>query len=478
MGPPPEPAAPLEPRLASWREPEAGPALVAQLRQRGRDAGLAAVGIAPAVPMAEARLALEERKAAGLDGGMQFTYRNPARSTDPSRVLAAAAALVVGAWWYGDERPVSVGAAAGAGVRPQGHVARYAWRDHYTDLRTALGQLADLLREAGWAARVVVDDNALVDRAAATRAGLGWYGKNSNVLLPERGSWFVLGSVVTDAPLPPDSAVGDGCGPCRRCLGACPTGALVAPGVLDARRCLAWLLQAPGVFPFEHRAALGGRIYGCDDCQDVCPPNRVTVRATRRPGRGQEGETGRAGEGQGETRTGGRSRGESERAAARHDAPQSEVDLLDMLTATDAWLLDRYGRWYIPQRHPRYLRRNALVALANTGDGHSPLVESTMKRYLTSPDELLRAHAVWAVLRLDRGDLLDGDLSDGYLSDGAGYLADDPSALVRAELGRRSDVVPAGPAQRSPAAGPVDPGAPGPVEHGPSAKSGPVAART
>jgi len=106
MKPPPEPAAPLAPRLASWREPEAGPALVAQLRQRGRDAGLAAVGIAPAVPMAEARLALEERKAAGLDGGMQFTYRNPDRSTDPARVLAGARSLVVGAWGYRRRDPV------------------------------------------------------------------------------------------------------------------------------------------------------------------------------------------------------------------------------------------------------------------------------------------------------------------------------------------------------------------------------------
>ena len=131
---------------------------------------------------------------------------------------------------------------------------------------------------AGWRARVVADDNALVDRAAAERAGLGWFGKNSNILLPGAGSWFLLGSVVTDAPLPTAAPVGDGCGSCRRCLSACPTGALVGPGVLDARRCLAWLLQATGVFPFEFRVALEGRIYGCDDCQDVCPANRLVAR--------------------------------------------------------------------------------------------------------------------------------------------------------------------------------------------------------
>jgi epoxyqueuosine reductase len=355
--------------------------------------------------MEQARRALEQRKAAGLDGGMQFTYRNPARSTDPGRVLPGAAALVVGAWWYGQAAPGPSDEGGGAEEgRPRGRVARYAWRDHYADLRAALGQLANLLREAGWAARVVADDNALVDRAAATRAGLGWYGKNSNVLLPGRGSWFVLGAVVTDAPLAPDAPVPDGCGPCRRCLGACPTGALVAPGVLDARRCLAWLLQAPGVFPFEHRVALGGRTYGCDDCQEVCPPNRVALRTDR---------------------------------ALGTPSDQTGVDLLDMLAAADDELMSRYGRWYIPGRDPRYLRRNALIALANTADGRSAPVVSTLKQYLESPDELLRAHAVWAALRLGRAELLDDPF------EGSDRFADDPSALVQAELGRRSEVVPA-----------------------------------
>ena len=292
-------------------------ALADELRRRGAEAGLAAVGIAPAAPMEATRRVIEERKAAGLSGGMQFTYRNPARSTDPGRILAGAAALVVGAWPYGEGRsPASAVAPArssGAKVaahvhekvpaglhqrgpaglhekgpagpdpgpapdRPQGRVARYARHDHYQDLRNALGLVAEVLMAAGWRARVVADDNALVDRAAAERAGLGWFGKNSNILLPGAGSWFLLGSVVTDAPLPTAAPVGDGCGSCRRCLSACPTGALVGPGVLDARRCLAWLLQATGVFPFEFRVALEGRIYGCDDCQEVCPANRLVAR--------------------------------------------------------------------------------------------------------------------------------------------------------------------------------------------------------
>ncbi len=130
---------------------------------------------------------------------------------------------------------------------------------------------------------MVCDDNGLVDRAAAHRAGLGWFGKNSLLLLPEFGSWSVLGSVVTDAPLRPTAPAtpsphAEGCGTCSRCMSACPTGALVAPGVLDARRCLAWLVQSPGSFPEQYRRALGDRIYGCDECQQVCPINLLADR--------------------------------------------------------------------------------------------------------------------------------------------------------------------------------------------------------
>ena len=195
--------------------------LVGELRRCGEEAGLAAVGVAPATPMEATRRILVERKAAGLSGDMQFTYRNPARSTEPGRILAGATALVVGAWPYGGADR----ATKPSGSRPKGRVARYASRDHYADLRTALGYLAQVLQEAGWRAHVVADDNGLVDRAAAERAGLGWFGKNSNILMPGQGSWFLLGSVVTDAPLPPDEPVADGCGSCRRCFSSCPTGA-------------------------------------------------------------------------------------------------------------------------------------------------------------------------------------------------------------------------------------------------------------
>jgi epoxyqueuosine reductase len=254
--------------------------LGADLLRLGRAHGLAAVGITSAEPFESTRVDLVRRKQSGLHAGMQFTYRNPERSTDPRRLLAGAQALVVGAWGYRRRED--------AGTPPGGQVAGYARRDHYASLRHALEPIADRLRDLGWRATVVCDDNGLVDRAAAHRAGLGWFGKNSLVLLPGLGSWFVLGSVVTDAPLALPATVepaapAAGCGTCDRCRSACPTGALVEPGVLDARKCLAWLVQAAGPFPVEYRRALGGRIYGCDECQQVCPINRLADTHPRPP---------------------------------------------------------------------------------------------------------------------------------------------------------------------------------------------------
>jgi epoxyqueuosine reductase len=388
--------------------------LAAEVRRLGLAAGLDAVAVCDARPFDDTRQILRDRAALGWSGGMQFTYRNPERSTSPAATLPGAAAIVVGARRYErrtgqddhhqdglDDIAAATGPAAppsatsGDRSSPHGRVAMYAWIDHYRLLRAALGRVADHLQSTGWRARVVADDNALVDRAAAVRAGLGWYGKNTNVLLPGAGSWFVLGSVLTDAPLTvgtsPPAPVPDGCGPCQRCLSACPTGALVGPGQLDGRRCLAWLLQARGVFPPEFRVALGDRIYGCDDCQTVCPINRAATR--RHPPDDVE------------------------------SSAQSSLDILELLAMADGPLMELVGRWYIPGREPRYVRRNALVVLGNTADPSAPAVEAALARGLTDRDPLIRAHAVWAAARLGRRDLLRAVNGDG-----------DP--LVQAELHR------------------------------------------
>lgn len=368
---------PAEPRPTI--APDTG--YVDELCAFGRAHGLDRVGVASAEVLHRARSALLERRAGGLADTMQFTYRNPERSTDPGRSVAGARSVVVGARSYLVDEPEPP-----SGV--VGRVARYAWADHYEALRAGLRAIAERLRADGFRAVVHADDNAMVDREIAWRAGIGWFGKNANVLLPGAGSWFVLGSVVTTAELPAAaSPAPDGCGGCVRCLDGCPTAAIVAPGVVDARRCLAWLVQKPGVFPREHRVALGDRFYGCDDCQEVCPPTlRWGPRHRRRP----EGVL------------------------------QAWVDVLEVLAVGDDELLDRYGRWYLAGRDVRWWRRNALVVLGNVADAADGEVEHTLRRYLGHDDPMLRAHAVWAAARLGRRDLLP---------------CDDPDPLVAAELG-------------------------------------------
>lgn len=331
-------------------------ALTDRVLEVGRAHGLVAVGVTTAEPFHDARNAIEERREAGLNGDMQFTYRNPQRSTDPQRILEGARSIVAGAW--------ATNAAVSEAPANAGRIGRYVWRDNYLLMRAALEAMMRELQAAGHVARIVQDDNALVDRAVAHRAGLGWYGKNANILVPGHGSWVVLGSVVTTAALvPAEQPVADGCGTCQRCIDGCPTQAIVGPGVVDARRCLAWLVQAPGSFPVEFREALGDRIYGCDDCQEVCPPAKVVTR----------------------------------RAPAT-DAPF--VDLLWMLQATNDELMERHGRWYIANRDPRHLKRNALLALGNTADPNDDAVQDVLRDVVRSGDELLAEHAVWALARL------------------------------------------------------------------------------
>ncbi len=355
---------------------------VASLLAHATAAGIDRVGVCAAEPFTTTRLELDRRKAEGLHGGMQFTYRRPHVAADPTQSLPDARSLLVGAMSYPATPPERPDAASA-------RVARYVWEGAYDRLRTALRDVADLLGEHGYRTRVLCDDNALVDREAAVRAGLGWYGKSANVLVPDLGSYVVLGSVLTDADLGPfPEPIADGCGSCERCIDECPTGAIIEPGVVDARKCLAWLVQDGGLFPRRYRAALGDRLYGCDDCQEVCPPSRLTARR----------ET-----------------------AVVVTPQQAYAPVLEVLELDDEALLARYGVWYIAKRDPNYLRRNALVVLGNVGDGSHPAVEAALRTYLESPEPMLRVHAVWAARQLGRTDLTDA-------------LVDDPDPDVQEEL--------------------------------------------
>ncbi|HEX2420252.1 MAG TPA: tRNA epoxyqueuosine(34) reductase QueG [Acidimicrobiia bacterium] len=315
-------------------------------------AGLDLFGVTSADEFAEVHGNLIARRNSGRAAGLGFTYRDPKTATTPRDSFPWAMSLLVGARTY---LPVAGSPGPGAG----GRIARVAVDDAYQPLRLALEKLAAGLRREGYLAEVLCDDNRLVDRAAAVRAGLGWWGKNTMVLAPRFGPWLLFGSVVTSAVLEPDQPMGRDCGSCEACLPACPTGALVAPGILDARRCLAAWAQAPGSIPVEFRRAMGDRLYGCDDCIEACPPGH--------------------------------------RLLERSAPPRGRVDLKWVLWAADSELLSRFGHWFIPDRDPSIIRRNALIGAGNSGDRSMVPV---VAHYVGHQDPNLAEHAIWALATL------------------------------------------------------------------------------
>ncbi|MGH8957576.1 MAG: tRNA epoxyqueuosine(34) reductase QueG, partial [Acidimicrobiia bacterium] len=293
---------------------------------------------------------LKSRRASGASGRLGFTFNDPDLATTPRRSFPWAAAIVVGAYPYAPGR-------ASAPIPGTTRVSAAARAPGYAPIWAALSRVAEALTSEGYRAEVLVDDNRLVDRAVAVRAGLGWWGKNTMVLAPGLGPWFFLGSVVTDAPIAADQPMNRDCGSCSACIPACPTGALVAPGLLDARRCLAAWAQTPGVIPLEFRKAMGDRIYGCDDCIEACPPGH--------------------------------------RVEATTEGIRFSLD--EILFVSDQRLLEIFGHWFIPNRDPRIIRRNALIAAGNSGLNSLARVVAP---YAGHPDWLLRAHSLWALSQL------------------------------------------------------------------------------
>jgi epoxyqueuosine reductase len=326
----------------------------AELSRLAVQLGLDAVGAAPAEPYEETERHIRERRARGLFARMRFTMAQPEVSCHPESLLPGARSVVSAALSY---------YADGPDAQPgEGRLPRYTWSDRYAELRKKLGQLGERM---GGEYRVLVDENQHVDREGASRAGVGFYGKNTLLITRRHGSWVVLGTVVTTAEIERSAPLDLDCGSCTRCIDACPTGALDDPGVLDSTKCLSYWSQAPGAVPAEYREEMGSYVYGCDICQDVCPWNRGTEK--RRAG-----------------------------AGLPEDA-EPVVSLVDWLEAADDDLRTRYDRLYFPRNDPRYLRRNALIAAGNSGEvALVPAVE----HWRESDDDLLREHAEWALERL------------------------------------------------------------------------------
>lgn len=326
----------------------------AELSRLASEVGLDAVGAAPAEPYVETERQIRERRARGLFGRMGFTMARPEVSCHPERLLPGARSVVSAARCYFAPRPIL--------KHGEGQLARYTWRDEYAELRDGLDRLG---RRLGGSYRVLVDSNDHVDREAAVRAGVAFYGKNTMAITAENGSWVVLGTLVTDVEIEPAPRLELDCGSCTSCIDACPTGALDEPGVLDARRCLSYSTQAADPIPELHRAELGDSVYGCDICQDVCPWNKPVER----------------------------------RRAQMQPPPDATpaIALRDWLERDRDDLVAEFERLYVPRKDPRWLQRNALVAAGNVGDDD---LASVVARYAESEDEMLSESARWALSRI------------------------------------------------------------------------------
>jgi epoxyqueuosine reductase len=323
-----------------------------ELERLGEELGLDVVGAAAASPYSETERHIRERRARGLFADMKFTMAQPERSCHPETLLPEARTVISAALCYYAPEP----------ERPDGHgrLPRYTWYDAYEELREKLDLLG---RRLGGSYRVLVDANEHVDREAAARAGVGFYGKNTLLITRRHGSWVVLGTLVTDVELEATPPLELDCGECRLCIDACPTGALDEPGTLDANRCLSYWTQAAAPIPVEYREELGAQVYGCDICQDVCPWNRGV---------------------------------EKRRAGAPSGEPH--VSLLEWLHADEADLRRRYDRLFVPKNDGRWLRRNALVAAGNVG-GESE--RAAVETYCDSDDDMLREQAEWALAGIE-----------------------------------------------------------------------------
>ncbi len=311
--------------------------LTASIKQKAVDLGFDLVGITTADPPPHAG-EFQQWIADGFHGEMNYLARNAGKRVEPQQVLPGAKSIIVVGMNYYPGR--------------SRHIARYAagTRDYHDVMGEKLKELAALV-DGLW----YVDTGPVLERDLAQRAGIGWIGKHTNLINRSLGNWFFLGAVLTKMELPTDTPASAHCGKCTRCITACPTGAIVAPYKLDARRCISYLtIELKGSIPVELRSAIGDHVFGCDDCLEVCPWNRFarpSVRARELP-------------------------------ALVAMLAWTEQQFADFFRGTPVYRLKR-GRFL----------RNVCVVLGNTGN-------PAVARALDDPDPLVREHAAWAINKL------------------------------------------------------------------------------
>lgn len=359
------------------------------VKQLGMSLGFDLVGIGSAEPFVrDEQIALQRIREGMMDGLPWYTEERVRLATHPEELLPGARSIISLAISYNNESRVSHNGIAG-------RIARYAWGDDYHQvLKDKLKEFAVRLSDSLQGqvrTRIFVDDGPMNDRAAAERAGVGWFGKNTNILTPSHGSWVLLGQVITDLDLVPDEPLAKNCGDCVRCIEACPTGAIVAPYAIDNRKCISFLtIELRGTIPRELRPLVGDWVFGCDICQDVCPVNRE-VPQTLEPAFKQ-----------------------------RHDFAAPE--LLPLLSLDDKAFQDRFRNSPVKRTKRVGLQRNVCVALGNIAD---PIAIPALSQALMNAEALVRLHAAWALGRIGTFEAADALIC---------ALDSEPDVEVRAEI--------------------------------------------
>ena len=330
-----------------------------------RAQGFDVVGVTRPDAIPQARGRLEQFLGEGAHGDMAWMATSAERRGDP-RVLwpEARSVIMLGLNYAAGTDPVAI-----LKQRTRGAISVYARGDDYHELiRARLKTLARwLIAQAGGDVKVFVDTAAVMEKPLAHAAGLGWQGKHTNLVSRQYGSWLFLGAIFTTLDLPPDAPDTDHCGTCRRCLDICPTAAFPAPYRLDARRCISYLtIEHKGPIPLEFRAAMGNRIYGCDDCLAVCPWNK-------------HAQAGR------------------EAKLAAREALQAPP-LADLARLDDTGFRALFAKSPVKRTGRDRFVRNVLIAIGNSGDA---ALAAEAERLLADASPLVRGAAAWALGRLD-----------------------------------------------------------------------------
>ncbi len=343
--------------------------MVAQIKAAARELGFDVAAITSVEPFARDDEAFSEWRDAGFAAGMDYMTRRTNLHAYPRTLVPAAQSLITLAVNYYASAP------AFQHEQRYGRVARYAWgRDYHDVVKPRLIMLASEIEKLAGRklhARCFVDAVPLLERAAAARAGIGFFGKNTNLLQPQRGSWFFLSEILVDLELPADDReVKVSCGTCHRCLDACPTDAFADAYKLDSRRCISYLtIENKGEIPRELRAQVGEWIFGCDVCQEVCPFNRF-ASDTRWKELMPEAGVG------------------------------PRLDLIEVLSIrTDEEFRVRFKGTPLARPKRRGMLRNAAVVAANIGCADA--VPALINCIENDPEPLIRSHALWAVAQLD-----------------------------------------------------------------------------